>query len=175
MADHFDRARFRNLKKTGRLAAGVGMHVERIVHGRDALRRKFGRALRQAAQIVHLLRSQKLIGIGPTLHALRRPHFDEAAARFEHVQFLAMLHAAHHRRFRSQILTQIQRGGSGESDAGGRLRWMRTAGAQQKRERDQPMPNSSTRSSGVPQRRQIRDAQSPHTSGSSTGCRHAGQ
>ena len=36
----------------------------------------------------------------------------------------------------------------------------------------QPMPKSSMRSSGVPQRRQIKEAQSPHANGSVTGWRH---
>ena len=38
-----------------------------------------------------------------------------------------------------------------------------------------PMPSSSACSSGVPQRRQISDAQSPQASGSSTGLAQVGQ
>jgi len=39
----------------------------------------------------------------------------------------------------------------------------------------QPTPNSSIFSSGVPQRRHMTAAQSPHTSGSSTSILHNGQ
>src|SRR5580698_10104092 len=200
MADHLHGSRFRDLKKTRRLAAGVGMNVERVECRGRALRREFRRTVRQAAQVVHLLRGQKKRGIGPAFDALLGAHFSKAAAELQNVEFFAVVNLADVGGFRGELFSKIEGGRTRIGDTRGRL--LRTAGgagAQNEAEgqgnavrgassvvRDeprtpnyepvlQPIPKSSTRSSGVPQRRQMTEVQSPHTSGSGTGSAQRGQ
>ena len=96
----------------------------------------------------------------------------QAAARFQHIKPVAVPCRGDDGGSRTKVLAEAQRRGTRVTDAGysgGRGRRGR-AGREQGNKGNYPIPNSSTRSRGVPQTRQIRDAQSPHTNGSFTGC-----
>ena len=184
MADHIDRAAFRNLKEAGRLAIRLGVNIQGRVNFRGALRGELGGAGGQQAQIRHLPLIQQFVHVGPTFDAGGGPHFHEPAPRLQHFQAVAVLGAGHGLRLGAQIAAQSHGGGAGVGDSGGGFgRRGGGAGAQQQEAEPekgrgpngQPMPRSSMRSSGDPQRRQIRDPQSPQAKGSRTGWRHWGQ
>ena len=67
MADDLDNSFVLDLVETGRLSAGLGMHIENVIDGRRTLRRKLLRQHSEFLEIRHLLRSKKLVAIHPTL------------------------------------------------------------------------------------------------------------
>ena len=134
MPDHIHRSGFGDLVKAGGLAARLGMHVERVEHRRGALRRKSRDAFREAMQIVHLLLRQQEIRVGPAFNSLGSAHADESPPRFEDFQLVAVFRASKSRRFRGEVLAQVQQGGARVGDSGGGLRRMGAARGQKEGE-----------------------------------------
>lgn len=219
---------FRNLEETRRLAVWFGVDIQSFINFRRALGRKFCGACGQQPQVRHLLLAQKIIYVGPTLHACRRAHMHGSAPDFQHIETVPMLSGRGNLRFCPQIAPQIQRRWTSVGSAGRRFwrrggtttsknkngerqRWRANAPQLRSAEKRpgtapkarapqrvancganprvrpidtpieatdpdaQPMPKSSTRSSGEPQRRQMRDPQSPQARGSATARPHRGQ
>ena len=128
VADDFDGSRLGDLIEAGRLTARLGVHVEGVDDGGRALRGKFGDALGETPQIVHLRLGEQKIGVGPPFDALGGAHLDEAAARFEDFELIAMLDGGDVGRFGGEIFSKIEGGRAGIGDSSrGLLGRMRTA------------------------------------------------
>ena len=188
MLQHLQHAAFGDLHEAGRLARRRDVHVQRIESRARALRRKLRRVSREPVQIADLLLAQQVVHIRPAFDALGRAHAYEAPPRFQHLQTLAVLHRSQRIGSRPQVLAKIYGRRPGVRGSRRRLLFRSRRSARHQQERrgqharapaspraHQPMPSSSTCSSGVPHFRQIIERQSPQISGSFTSCRHWGQ
>jgi len=108
MTDYVHRHSFRNLEKARRLAEGFRVDIERLVDGGRALRRKLLCAVREMAQIVHLLLAEEKIQIRPTIDSGRCPYLNEAASGLQNVEAIAMFYGGDHGSSRTEVLAEVQ-------------------------------------------------------------------
>ena len=107
MSDDGNPSALVDLVKAGCRPIGLHVHVERSKDRRLRLSRKFGRALTQLVQALHLFARQKIAGISPTFLASGRAYADESSADLQNVEFVAMLRGCNGLRGRRNFLAKI--------------------------------------------------------------------
>ena len=112
MTDYFDDPLFLDLIETGRLAGGFGMHIEHVVNGGGALRRKFLRQHGKLAQVSHLLGCEELVAVHPSGFFVSGADLEEAAAGGEDLEVVAVPDGGGDGRFGGQFLAKIEGSGS---------------------------------------------------------------
>ncbi len=84
------------------------MDIQRVVDGGHALRGQSRRTVREALQILHLLRTEQQAAVRPAHDALRGADLHESPPGLDYLDPLTVFHRRDHGRLEGEILPDIE-------------------------------------------------------------------
>jgi len=117
MKQHIDLFVLFDLKKAGRQAGGLGVHVELAEAGGLALYRHADGARGEVFQLLHILGREELALVGPAFGAGGSADAHKTPALLQDFDALAMFDGGHNRRLEGDFAANLENRGANESFA----------------------------------------------------------